>query len=140
MSQPTTIISSRTSSDSAWCAPKEILPDVLKGRRTERRRSRRRARPLLEEEIAAREERRIRGALRLAGLPFVRTLDAFDFAFQPFARSGLVLDLASLAFLARKENVLLLGPRASASRTWPSHSPSAPARTGPRSTSPRSTT
>lgn len=65
---------------------------------------------ILEEEIAAREERRIRGALRLAGLPFLRTLDAFDFAFQPSLDRAQLMDLASLAFLARKENVLLLGP------------------------------
>jgi DNA replication protein DnaC len=65
---------------------------------------------LLEEEIAAREERRIRNALKLSGLPFLKTLDGFDFAFQPSLDRGRVLDLASLAFLARKENVLLLGP------------------------------
>jgi DNA replication protein DnaC len=65
---------------------------------------------LLEEEIAAREERRIKNSLRLSGLPFLKTLDTFDFAFQPSLDRGQVLDLASLAFLARKENVLLLGP------------------------------
>lgn len=65
---------------------------------------------LLEEEIAAREERRIRNSLKLSGLPFLKTLDGFDFAFQPSLDRGRVMDLASLAFLARKENVLLLGP------------------------------
>lgn len=65
---------------------------------------------LLEEEIAAREERRIKNALRLSGLPFLKSLDTFDFAFQPTLDRAQVLDLASLAFLARKENVLLLGP------------------------------
>lgn len=65
---------------------------------------------LLEEEIAAREERRIRGSLRLSGLPFLKSLDTFDFAFQPSLDRAQVLDLASLTFLARKENVLLLGP------------------------------
>ena len=65
---------------------------------------------LLEEEIAAREERRIRNSLKLSGMPFLKTLDGFDFAFQPSLDRGRVLDLASLAFLAHKENVLLLGP------------------------------
>lgn len=65
---------------------------------------------LLEGEIAAREERRIRGSLRLSGLPFLKTLDSFDFAFQPSLDRAQVMDLASLAFLARKENLLLLGP------------------------------
>jgi DNA replication protein DnaC len=65
---------------------------------------------LLEEEIAAREARRIKNALKLAGLPFLKTLDAFDFAFQPSVERGRVLDLAALGFVERHENVLLLGP------------------------------
>jgi DNA replication protein DnaC len=65
---------------------------------------------LLEEEIAAREERRIRNALKLAAFPFLKTLDSFDFAFQPSLDRGRVMDLAALSFVARKENILLLGP------------------------------
>jgi DNA replication protein DnaC len=65
---------------------------------------------LLEEEIASRESRRIKNALKLAAFPFLKTLDAFDFAFQPSLDRGRVMDLAALAFLQRKENVLLLGP------------------------------
>ncbi|MGA7615159.1 MAG: IS21-like element helper ATPase IstB [Thermoanaerobaculia bacterium] len=65
---------------------------------------------LFEEEIVAREERRVRSSLKLAGFPFLKTLDGFDFAFQPSLDRARVLDLASLGFLARKENVLLLGP------------------------------
>ena len=65
---------------------------------------------LLEEEIAARESRRIRAGLKLAGFPFIKTLDAFDFAFQPSIDRARVMDLAALAFLQRKENILLLGP------------------------------
>ena len=65
---------------------------------------------LLEEEIAAREARRIRAGLKLAAFPFVKTLDAFDFAFQPSIDKARVMDLAALTFLQRKENVLLLGP------------------------------
>lgn len=40
----------------------------------------------------------------------MKTLDAFDFAFQPSLDRARLLDLASLAFVAHKENVLLLGP------------------------------
>lgn len=65
---------------------------------------------LLEEEIASRESRRIRNALKLAAFPFLKTLDAFDFAFQPSLDRARVMDLAALSFLQRKENVLLLGP------------------------------
>jgi DNA replication protein DnaC len=92
-----------------WRA-KEILPELLKD--TEQSPAGHAAvlDRLLEEEIAAREERRIKGALRLSGLPFLKTLDTFDFAFQPSLDRAQVMDLASLAFLARKENILLLGP------------------------------
>ena len=65
---------------------------------------------LLEEEIAAREERRIKNALRIAAFPFLKTLDAFDFAFQPSLDRGRVQDLAALSFVTHKENILLLGP------------------------------
>lgn len=65
---------------------------------------------LLEEEIAAREERRIKNALKLAAFPFLKTLDAFDFAFQPSLERPRVMDLAALSFVQRKENILLLGP------------------------------
>lgn len=65
---------------------------------------------LLETELAAREERRIRTGLKLAAFPFLKTLDAFDFAFQPSLERARVMDLAALGFVARKENVLLLGP------------------------------
>lgn len=65
---------------------------------------------LFEEEIAAREERRIKNALKLAAFPFLKTLDAFDFAFQPSLERSRIMDLAALSFVQRRENVLLLGP------------------------------
>ncbi len=65
---------------------------------------------LLEEEVGSREERRVKNALKLAGFPFLKTLDSFDFAFQPSLDRGRVMDLASLGLIARKENALLLGP------------------------------
>jgi len=92
-----------------WKA-KEILPESLKSAEQSESRHAAFLDRLLEEEIAAREERRIRSSLRLAGLPYLKTLDGFDFAFQPSLDRAQILDLASLAFLARKENVLLLGP------------------------------
>ncbi len=65
---------------------------------------------LFEDEIAAREERRIKNSLKLAAFPYLKTLDAFDFAFQPSIDRGRIMDLAALSFVARRENVLLLGP------------------------------
>lgn len=42
--------------------------------------------------------------------PHLKTLDSFDFAFQPSLDRSRMTDLFALSFLARKENVLFLGP------------------------------
>ena len=43
-------------------------------------------------------------------LPFQRTLDQFDFAFQPSIYERQIKELAGLAFVAEASNILLLGP------------------------------
>jgi DNA replication protein DnaC len=65
---------------------------------------------LLEEELGLRESRRFRNALKLSGLPHHKTIDEFDFAFQPDLDARKVRDLASLTFINAKSNVVLLGP------------------------------
>ena len=39
--------------------------------------------PVVDEEVAVRESRRFTNALKLSGLPHRKSLDEFDFAFQP---------------------------------------------------------
>jgi DNA replication protein DnaC len=65
---------------------------------------------LLEEEVGLREGRRFRNALKLSGLPHHKTLDEFDFAFQPDLDARKVRDLATLEFVPAKSNIALLGP------------------------------
>jgi DNA replication protein DnaC len=65
---------------------------------------------LLGEELTMRETRRIKIALMTARLGSLKTLDGFDFSFQPSLDRNRVLALAELAFIARKEIVHLLGP------------------------------
>ena len=65
---------------------------------------------LLEAEVAARRERYLTTRTRLAHLPFQRTLEQFDFAFQPSIDERLVKELANLAFVPEDSNILLLGP------------------------------
>jgi len=48
--------------------------------------------------------------LKLSGLPHHKTLDEFDFAFQPELDARKVKDLATLGFVEAKANVALLGP------------------------------
>ena len=65
---------------------------------------------LLEEELGVREGRRFRSRLQLSGLPHHKTLEEFDFAFQPDLDPRKVRDLAALGFVRAHSNVALLGP------------------------------
>ena len=65
---------------------------------------------ILEEELAVREERRLRHALGASKVPQHKTLDDYDFSYQPELDPRKVRDLASLAFAEAKGNVALLGP------------------------------
>ncbi|KAA1001627.1 AAA family ATPase, partial [Pseudonocardia sp. EV170527-09] len=65
---------------------------------------------VLGEELGLREGRRFRTALKLSGLPHHKTLDEFDFAFQPDLDVRKIRDLATLAFVEAHRNVALLGP------------------------------
>jgi DNA replication protein DnaC len=47
---------------------------------------------------------------RTAGFPAVKTLDGYDFGFATGAPRQQITELASLAFVERVENVVLLGP------------------------------
>lgn len=48
--------------------------------------------------------------LKQARFPWTKTLEQFDFAFQPSLDKKVVRELAGLGFLDRAENVILLGP------------------------------
>jgi DNA replication protein DnaC len=65
---------------------------------------------LLDTEVSARYERDVAMKRKLAHFPFVKTLDEFDFAFQPSINERQVHELATVRFVANGENVLLLGP------------------------------
>ena len=51
---------------------------------------------------------------RVAGLPAIKTLDQFDFAFAVGAPKQQIQHLTGLSFIERAENVILLGPSESA--------------------------
>src|SRR5215210_9283542 len=65
---------------------------------------------LLDEEVATRLARSVEMRTKLARFPFLKTLDQFDFSFQPSVDERRVRELATLRFVANAENVLLLGP------------------------------
>jgi len=65
---------------------------------------------LLSIEAAARRERYLKTRTRMAHLPFHRTLEQFDFSFQPSIDERQVRELATLTFVTDAANVILLGP------------------------------
>lgn len=65
---------------------------------------------LLEEEVAAKEQRRIETALKISGLPYIKSIDDFDFAFQPGLDKQKIMGLFDLNFIRQNGNVIFLGP------------------------------
>ena len=65
---------------------------------------------LLEEEISFRQERAIKARLKLAKFPVKKTIDTFDFTFQPELDKEAVLSLFIHSFIREKENIIFIGP------------------------------
>lgn len=64
---------------------------------------------LSEKELDLRHKRAISACVKTAGFPFYKTIDDFDFNFQPSVDRAKISDLLSLRFIENKENVLFLG-------------------------------
>jgi len=65
---------------------------------------------LLGAQITLRNNRRLVAAMRSSRLPAVKTIQDFDFSFQPSLKRDQIESLHTLGFVERKENVILLGP------------------------------
>ena len=64
---------------------------------------------LLSAEVDATRARRLAARLRFAHFPFRKTLEEFDFDFQPSIDPKIIYDLAELDFVRDGHPVLLLG-------------------------------
>jgi len=56
------------------------------------------------------ENKKYMTALKYSGLPFHKTLEEFDFGFQPSIDRKQMMELKTLRFVYEKENVVFLGP------------------------------
>lgn len=61
-------------------------------------------------EWRGRHQRTMESRLKWARLPWVRTLEQFDFNFQPSIDRKVIRELATIGFVERAENVVFLGP------------------------------
>ena len=65
---------------------------------------------MLEQELRARDERRVRTSLVLSGLPTGQTLANFDFAFQPALERSRIETLATCQWIKENRTLLIQGP------------------------------
>jgi DNA replication protein DnaC len=65
---------------------------------------------VLSEEVASKTQKHIAMRTSLARFPFVKTLEAFDFSYQPALDKKQLQALATCRFVETGENVILLGP------------------------------
>ena len=65
---------------------------------------------LLKTETAGRQLRKQSMLTRLAGFPAIKTLEDFDYSFAAGVKKSQIDELASLGFVERHENVVLVGP------------------------------
>lgn len=64
---------------------------------------------LLHDEVERRDEKQLEQRIRKAAFQANKTLENFDFLFNPKVPKSKVIDLATCTFVGRKENVLLVG-------------------------------
>lgn len=65
---------------------------------------------LLEEEVKKKTESSVRAKISKSRLPYLKTLEEFDFTYQPSLKEKEVIRLSSLEFIEQKGNVIFLGP------------------------------
>jgi DNA replication protein DnaC len=65
---------------------------------------------LVQDELEKRKERLLNKRLKTARFPELKTLDTFNFDFNPSINKRLILELYASGFIHKAENVLLLGP------------------------------
>jgi DNA replication protein DnaC len=65
---------------------------------------------LLEDEIARRDQKQLQLRLRRAAINTTKTLETFDFNFNPSLSRQKILDLATCDYIRQHHNVILCGP------------------------------
>ena len=60
-------------------------------------------------EIDLKHEKAMNACVRVANFPFLKTLNEFDFSFQPSINKDKILDFGNLRFIENNENILFVG-------------------------------
>lgn len=64
---------------------------------------------LIEIELENNKLRAINACVKVANFPFLKTMEDFDFSFQPSIKKQELLEFKNLGFIERKENILFVG-------------------------------
>ena len=65
---------------------------------------------LVDDELATRRDRLLNKRLKQARFPYMKSIYDFDFSFNPSINRPLVKQMAASAFVASRENILMIGP------------------------------
>lgn len=65
---------------------------------------------LLEDEVERRAQKQLTLRLRRASFPAEKSLESFDFSFNPSINRQQILDLATCTWIEKKEAILIVGP------------------------------
>ena len=74
---------------------------------------------ILKAEHEARQARSRQVLVKMAGFPTIKTLDEYDYTFATGAPKKTIRALADLAFIERRESIILLAPAVRAKPTSP---------------------
>ena len=87
---------------------KEILPEYIHEHIKENLPLTEQLNYLLGEEIKNKDNRAAEGIIKASNFPFRKTLDDYDFAFQPSVSEMQMRELANLGFIERQENIIFI--------------------------------
>jgi len=65
---------------------------------------------LIGDELSRRQDNLLNRRTKLARLPYLKTIDEFDFDFNPAIKKKDIMALASSAFIFKSQNILFVGP------------------------------
>jgi DNA replication protein DnaC len=65
---------------------------------------------VLQQQVITRIDNSVNSRIKKARFPFLKTLEEFDFSFQPQLDEKLLRELANLGFLTTAHNILFIGP------------------------------
>lgn len=88
---------------------KEILPDYTHKTSKENISLTEHLNYLLNEEIKSRDTRAAEGIIKAANFPFRKTIEDYDFSFQPSISENQIKELATLSFIEQHENIVFIG-------------------------------